>query len=155
MKKGASFWNSFRGRFLVCLLISVFSLILIPIQTLSYIWRDSRTQVYKKFDDLNLHVAEKVSSIMEACHTSANFIGYSAEIQRHMFSKKPEEIILSRTSAMSSISNTLSISDYCLNIILYDTNDRYLYVDSSFVADFQQLISGNLSIRKAVLNTLP
>lgn len=143
MKRYRYIWSSFLGRFLACLLISAISLIVIPVQAFSYIWNENAQSYEKNFEDLGTQVSRKISSIAETSYTVANVAGYSTVVQQYMLSQNPEEVILSRSEVMTTLSSILSGSIYCSNIILFASDGRYISANNTGVSEFKKLMQGS------------
>lgn len=142
MKHYRSIWNSFLGRFLACLLISVISLIIIPVQAFSYIWKENAQSYGESFADLGIQVSRKISSIAETSYTVASFAGYSKVVQQYMLSQNPEEVILSRSEVMTTLSSILSGSVYCSNIILFASGGRCISANGTGISEVKKLVQG-------------
>jgi two-component system sensor histidine kinase YesM len=133
-------WFSLTGRLIICLALSLVSMIAATFLIFYGSWQDAKNAAYEDFATVGRQMQSELTETIASCENVSRIAGYSTAVQRFLLSDDPELVIQSLAPALNHLDSVMQLSDRCSNIFLYSDNGRHLYANTSNTEQFQQLL---------------
>jgi two-component system sensor histidine kinase YesM len=143
MTLGKSFrkiWYSLRGRLVIFLAASIFSMAAIIAWSFGSAWLRAQNEAYRVFQITKGEISDQLETYLENCLNTARRAGYFAAVQQFLLSPEPDTVIFSRNMATGYVTDLYGNASGFGNIFFFSKRGRYLYASSRYVTDLQKAV---------------